>query len=37
MGFGGRALKKDWLEIGGQPKKNEGKGGSDKKIRLKIG
>ena len=36
VGFGG-ALEKNWLERGGQPKKNEGKGGSDEKIRLKIG
>ena len=34
--FGGGALEKNWLERGGQPKKNEG-GGSDEKIRLKIG
>ena len=27
MGFGGGALEKNWLERGGQPKKNEGKGG----------
>ena len=26
VGFGG-ALEKNWLERGGQPKKNEGKGG----------
>ena len=38
MGFKGGALEKNWLERGGQPKKNEGKeGGSDEKIRLKIG
>ena len=38
MGFGGGGpLEKNWLERGGQPKKNEGKGGSDEKIRLKIG
>ena len=38
VGFGGGALEKNWLERGGQPKKNEGKGGgSDEKIRLKIG
>ena len=36
---GGGALKKIWLERGGQPKKNEGKGGGglDEKIRLQIG
>ena len=34
--FGGGALEKNWLERGGQPKKNEG-GGTDEKIRLKIG
>ena len=35
----GGPLEKNWLERGGQPKKNEGKGGggSDEKIRLKIG
>ena len=27
MGFGGGPLEKNWLERGGQPKKNEGKGG----------
>ena len=29
MGFGGggAATRKNWLERGGQPKKNEGKGG----------
>ena len=27
VGFWGGALKKNWLERGGQPKKNEGKGG----------
>ena len=36
-----KALEKNWLERGSQPKKNEGKGGgggdSDEKIRLKIG
>ena len=37
VGFGGGALEKNWLVRGGQPKKNEGKGGSDEKIRLKIG
>ena len=38
FGGGGGALEKNWLERGGQPKKNEGKGGgSDEKIRLKIG
>ena len=40
VGFGGGgALEKNWLERGGQPKKNEAKGGggSDEKIRLKIG
>ena len=39
VGFGGGgALEKNWLERGGQPKKNEGKGGgSDEKNRLKIG
>ena len=38
-GGGGGHSKKNWLERGGQPKKNEGKwgGGSDEKIRLKIG
>ena len=36
--WGGGALEKNWLERGGQPKKNEGKGGGlDEKIRLKIG
>ena len=36
--WGGGTLEKNWLERGGQPKKNEGKGGgSDEKIRLKIG
>ena len=37
--WGGGALEKTWLERGIQPKKNEGKGGggSDEKIRLKIG
>ena len=30
---GGGPLEKNWLERGGQPKKNEGKGGgSDEKI-----
>ena len=30
---GGGALEKNWLKRGGQPKKNEGKGGgSDEKI-----
>ena len=28
VGFGGGPLKKNWLERGGQPKKNEGKGGA---------
>ena len=38
VGFGGGPLEKNWLERGGHPKKNEGKGGgSDEKIRLKIG
>ena len=37
VGFGGGGTRKNWLERGGQPKKNEGKGGSDEKIRLKIG
>ena len=39
VGFGGGgALEKNWLERGGQPEKNEGKGGgSDEKIRLKLG
>ena len=38
VGFGGGALEKNWLERGGQPKKNEGRGGGlDEKIRLKIG
>ena len=39
VGFGGGPLEKNWLERGGgQPKKNEGKGGgSDEKNRLKIG
>ena len=38
-GIWGGALEKNWLERGGQPKKNEAKGGggSDEKIRLKIG
>ena len=27
VGFGGGASEKNWLERGGQPKKNEGKGG----------
>ena len=32
-GIWGGALEKNWLERGGQPKKNEGKGGgSDEKI-----
>ena len=38
--LGEGALEKNWLVRGGQPKKNEGKGGggwSDEKIRLKIG
>ena len=37
---GGGALEKNWLERGGQPKKKmkeRGWGGSDEKIRLKIG
>ena len=34
---GGGALKKNWLERGSQPKKNEGKGGFDEKISVKIG
>ena len=33
----GGPLEKNWLERGGQPKNNEGKGGSDEKTRLKIG
>ena len=34
----GGPLEKNWLERGDQPKKNErGGGGSDEKIRLKIG
>ena len=38
VGFGGGALAKNWLKAGGgQPKKNEGKGGADEKFRLKIG
>ena len=38
VGFGGGALEKNWLEKGGQPKKmKERGGGSDEKIRLKIG
>ena len=39
VGFGGGHSKKNWLERGGQLKKNEGKGGggADEKIRLKIG
>ena len=35
--LGGGALEKNSLERGGQPKKNEGRGGSDEKTRLKIG
>ena len=31
VGFGGGALEKNWLERGGQPKKNEGKGGVGRK------
>ena len=32
VGFGGGGpLKKNWLERGGQPKKNEGKGGVGRK------
>ena len=31
VGFGGGPLKKNWLERGGQPKKNEGKGGAGRK------
>ena len=27
MGLGGGPLEKNWLERGGQPKKNEGNGG----------
>ena len=34
---GGGGTKKNWLERGGQPKNNEGKGELDEKIRLKIG
>ena len=34
--WGEGGLKKNWLERGGQPKKNEGKGGLDEKIRLKM-
>ena len=38
VGFGGGHSKKIGLKLGGQPKKNEGKGGgADEKIRLKIG
>ena len=37
VGFGGGALEKNWLERGGQPKKMKERGGSDEKIRLKIG
>ena len=39
MGFGGGGghSKKISLKGGGQPKKKEGKGGWDEKIRLKIG
>ena len=35
--WGGGATRKKLAWKGGQPKKNEGKGGSDEKIRLKIG
>ena len=31
VGFGGGALEKNWLERGGQPKKNEGRGGVGRK------
>ena len=31
VGFGGGPLEKNWLERGGQPKKNEGKGGVGRK------
>ena len=34
MGFGG-GTKKNWLERGGQPKKNEGKGGVGRKNYIK--
>ena len=39
VGFGGGHSKKIGLKGGASPKKNEGKrgGGSDEKIRLKIG
>ena len=40
MGFGGGALEKNWLERGASRKKMKeevGGGGSDEKIRLKIG
>ena len=30
-GIWGGALEKNWLEMGGQPKKNEGKGGVGQK------
>ena len=37
--LGGGPLEKNWLERGGQPKKikESGGGGSDEKVRLKIG
>ena len=34
MGFGGGPLEKNWLERGGQPKKNEGKGGGGRTKKL---
>ena len=38
VGFGGRALEKNGLKGGASPKKmKERGGGSDEKIRLKIG
>ena len=39
VGFGGgEPLERNWHERGGQPKKNEGKGGggSEEKFRLKT-
>ena len=35
VGFGGGALEKNWLERGGQPKKNEGRGGVGRKNQIK--
>ena len=32
--WGGGALEKNWLERGGQPKKNEGKGGGGRTKKL---